>query len=124
MSFTVEKKDGKLIFNDHGGFQSRNPSTFWCIQQADNKYKWKDFTQITIYTNDSEDNISFYSYSKRNTTFRLVPDFNFHCWLESKMPDYDLMVSQIMEASEEIPKIDKVGWIGCVTWNCHRFFDN
>ena len=42
MSFTV-KKQGNLIFNDLGGYETRNTSTMWCIEQADKIYNWNDF---------------------------------------------------------------------------------
>ena len=52
MSFCVSKMNGKLIFNDLGGYETRNPSTIWCIQKADEKYNWKDFNEIRIHTGD------------------------------------------------------------------------
>ena len=54
MAFCFSKINGKLIFNDLGGYQTRNSSTFWCIQKADEKYNWNDFNEITIHTGDYE----------------------------------------------------------------------
>ena len=54
MAFYVSKINRKLIFNDLGGYETRNPSTFWCIQKADEKYNWVDFNEIKIHTGDFE----------------------------------------------------------------------
>ena len=37
-SFIVKKQNGELIFTDIRGYETRNSSTFWCIQKADEKY--------------------------------------------------------------------------------------
>ena len=44
MAFLFSKIDGKLNFNDLGGYETRNPSTIWCIQKADEKYNLNDET--------------------------------------------------------------------------------
>jgi len=54
MSFVFSKKGGKLIFNDNGGYETRNPSTIWCIRKANEIYKWDDFQSITVSTEDVE----------------------------------------------------------------------
>ena len=51
MSFTVSKKNNKLIFNNSFGFQSRNDSTIWSIKEADKIYNWGDFSMV-IHTGD------------------------------------------------------------------------
>ena len=33
MAFCFSKIDGKLNFNDLGGYETRNPSTIWCIKK-------------------------------------------------------------------------------------------
>ena len=54
MSFTVSKINGLLIFNDNGCYETRNPSTIWCIKEADKIYNWNDFNEIKIFTEDYE----------------------------------------------------------------------
>jgi len=112
MSFDFNKTGGKLIFTDLGGFQRRNPSTFWAINEADKLYNWKDFATIKIYTNDSENDETDYSYSKKNSHFNLVPDFTFHCWKEAGLNDYDEFITSIDKAGLSPYEINKVGWVG------------
>jgi len=54
MSFNVSKINGELCFKDFGGFETRNSSTIWCIQNADKIYNWDNFTELTIHTGDCE----------------------------------------------------------------------
>lgn len=112
MSFGVSKANGILIFRDMGGYETRNPSTFWCIQKADEIYKWKDFAEIVIRTDDMETNPNHYTYSKHHHYTNLVPDFNFHSWPQVGINDYSDFVVQIDAAGKLPYKINKVGWIG------------
>lgn len=116
----VRKKNGILEYRDIGGYESRNQSTFKCIQQADDIFKWNDF-EITIYTGDGDryDNCNDYTYSKK-TNFRLVPDFNFDSWPQVGIDDYALTVKEIEKAGENSAKICKVGWIGNTDTNKMR----
>lgn len=117
--FLVKKENGKLVFTDNSGFQNRNPSTFWCIQQADLKYSFKDFREIKIYTGDKTEN-DMYSYTKINSYSKLVPDFLFHCWKESGIEDYSQLISDINKAGLQPFKTNKVGWIGAVSTSSNR----
>ena len=120
MSFSFYKTNGNLIFNDLGGYETRNPSTFWCIQQADKIYKWNDFKEIKIYTGDMENNMNDYTYSKHNNYNNLVPDFNFHSWPSVGINDYEDFVKQIDNAGLNNYEINKVGWIGNTNTNFRR----
>jgi hypothetical protein len=117
MSFIVKKENGQLIFSDiTRGYETRHPSTKWCITQADYIYKWKDFKQITITTNDAERNDDEYTYSKQNGAYNnLIPDFNFHAWPEVGIRDYSETIELIHLAGLQKPIINKVGWIGGFT---------
>jgi len=108
----VKKKDSVLIFNNLGGFETRNPSTMWCIQKANQKYNWKDFDDIVIRTGDYECNDQEYTFSKQASYHRLVPDFNFHAWPQVGIDDYEEVVKEIQHAGLDSYKINKVGWIG------------
>lgn len=110
MSFIVQKLNGKLIFNDLGGYETRNQSTIWCIKQADLIYNWKDFKQIKVYTNDFHNGHEC-SYIK-NTFENLVPDFVFHSWPQVGIDDYTLFTNQIHLNGLLQPQLNKVGWIG------------
>jgi hypothetical protein len=110
--FRVSKKNGKLIFNDLGGYETRNPSTFWCIQKSDEIYNFNDFKEIEIYTGDYEKDTNSYTYSKRNAYTNLVPDFNFHAWPQVGIYDYEDFVKEIDNAGLTPHEINKVGWIG------------
>jgi hypothetical protein len=114
--FTI-KKDGQLIVNDYGGYETRNPSTIWCIKEADKIYQWKDFNEIKINTGDVGDNN--YSYSN-NSYERLVPDFNFHAWPQVGIHDYETFVKEIDDAGLNTFEINKVGWIGNINTNYNR----
>lgn len=119
-SIQISKQNGKLIFKDVAGFQSRSYSTFWCIQKADEKYNWGDFSEITINTEDAERNANHYTYSKSNGFHNLVPDFNFHAWPESGVNDYEEFVNAIDKAGLQKFEINKVGWIGNIETNFRR----
>lgn len=112
MSFYVSKTNGTLTFKDLGGYETRNPSTIWCIQKADEKYNWNDFTEILIHTEDCEPNNDAYSYSKQHSYNNLVPDFNFHSWPQVGINDYEQFVTEIDSAGLQKYEINKVGWIG------------
>ena len=120
MSFTVKKENGKLIFNDDGGYETRNPATIWCIKEADKIYKWNDFKQLTIHTDDQEINDDCYSYSKQSSYNKLVPDFHFCNWPEVGIIDYNETIKSIHLSGLNQPEINKVGWIGCFTNSTRR----
>ena len=120
MTFSVSKINGKLIFNDFGGYEMRNPSTFWCIQKADEKYNWKDFNEIIIHTGDYDNNNNDYTYSKKDNYNNLVPDFNFHSWPQVGINDYEKLVEEIDTAGLNNYEINKVGWIGNKETNIMR----
>ena len=120
MSFSISKIGGKLIFKDLGGYETRNPSTFWCIQKADEIYEWDDFSEIKIYTGDFENDINNYSYSKQNSYINLVPDFNFHSWEQVGINDYENFVKDIDISGLTNYEIHKVGWIGSINTNFRR----
>ncbi len=112
MSFSVSKRGGQLQYKDYGGFALRNPSTIWCIQKADEIYKWGDFSQFVIHTGDYELNPEHYTYSKRHSYNKVVPDFNFHGWPEVGIDDYDATIAEIDAAGLQPYTLNKVGWIG------------
>lgn len=116
----VKKKNGILEYEDIEGYETRNSSTFKCIQEADKIYNWKDF-EITIYTGDGDryDDCNEYTYSKK-TMFRLVPDFNFDAWPQVGITDYITTVKEIEEVGKTPAKIFKVGWIGNTETNIMR----
>jgi hypothetical protein len=120
MQFIFRKSNGSLVFNDIGGYQTRNLSTIWCIQQADAIYKWKDFGEITIYTSDIEYDTSRYSYSNPMSLENLVPDFNFHAWPQAGIDDYVQLVKDIDNRGRLPYNINKVGWIGNITTSSIR----
>jgi hypothetical protein len=120
MSFTVKKESGNLIFNDLGGYETRNPSTIWCIQEADKLYHWNDFTEITIKTGDYENNEDDYTYSKQYHYNTLVPDFNFHAWPQVGIDDYIEFVKEIDQSGLQHYEVNKVGWIGNTNTNYRR----
>lgn len=121
MSFSIYKKNGNLIFNDMGGYETRNSSTFWCIQQADYIYNWNDFSEIKIHTEDMEKGMDDYTYSKHNNYQKVVPDFNFHSWPQVGINDYASFVKEIDNAGlNNHYEINKVGWIGNANTNFRR----
>jgi len=120
MSFLMKKERGQLMFCDLGGYETRNPSTMWCIQQADVIYNWNDFPEMKIDTGDAENTIRDYTYSKQNNYNRLVPDFNFHSWPQVGIDDYDEMIRQIDYAGLRSPNTMKLGWIGNINTNIMR----
>ena len=119
-SFEVFKKNGVLNFIDNGGWESRNTSTIWCMQQANELYKWNDFDKIVISTGDNENNNADYSYSHQKDVSKTIPDFNFHAWPQVGINDYSSFVNDIHLSGLNPPKINKVGWIGNLNTNYKR----
>jgi hypothetical protein len=77
MSFCVSKINGNLIFNDLGGYERRNPSTFWCIQKADEKYNFLTLRNINnlyipnpLLCSKAFHSMSYFSESSRYNTER------------------------------------------------------
>jgi hypothetical protein len=120
MSFSFVKANGQLQFTDFGGYETRNPSTIWCIQEADKRYLWPDFSEIRIFTGDFEADSSNYTYSKQSGYNRLIPDFNFHSWPQVGIDDYENFVKDIDSAGTNAPLLQKVGWIGNTNTNHMR----
>jgi len=120
MAFLFSKIDGKLNFNDLGGYETRNPSTIWCIQKADEKYNWNDFNEIKIHTGDYENYNNDLTYSKKNNYNNVVPDFNFHSWPQVGINDYEKLIEEIDIAGLKNYEINKVGWIGNMKTNIMR----
>lgn len=112
MSFLVSKHKGEFIFREIGGYETRNPSTLWCMKEADKIYNWKDFKEMRIHTQDYETSNDEYTYSKQNSFNKIVPDFNFHSWPQVGVNDYTETTQQISEYGSRPHKINKVGWIG------------
>jgi len=119
-SFLVKKENGELLWNDLGGYQTRNPSSWWCIHHADHIYNWADFEPIEIHSADWADIDDAYTYSKVNSFHNLVPDFNFHAWPEVGINDYDELIKQIDVNGLEKYETNKVGWIGNINTNYMR----
>ena len=110
--FIVRKTDGVVSHEILGGYETRNESTLWCIQQADAIYHWSDFKDLFIHTGDFEYQSNEYTYSKHDSYHLLVPDFNFHAWPQVGIDDYETFVQKIDEAGTSPALVNKVGWIG------------
>jgi len=123
-SFSVEKTNGKFKFVSNGGFQTRNSSTIWCIEQADAIYKWPDFKKIKIVTNDGycKEREFAFSTEKIGDFSTTVPDFNFRHWNEANIQDYETVTKEIYDAGSNSFEIDKVGWIGSLKTNPSRVY--
>ena len=114
------KSNGQLLFTDFGGYETRNPSTIWCIQEADKRYLWPEFSEIKIYTGDFEADATNHTYSKQSGYNRLVPDFNFHSWPQVGIDDYENFTKDIDAAGSSPSLVHKVGWIGNTNTNPMR----
>lgn len=113
-AFVVYKKDGILHFKDIRGFQSRNASTFKCIEEADKIYNWPDFS-LMIHTGDNCASQN-YGYAKPRI-YRLVPDFNFHAWPEVGINDYETTINEMTLAGSLPATTNKAGWVGNINTN-------
>jgi len=86
----------------------------WCIERADERFGWDDFPDLTIHTGDYEPSLADHAFSKHHSTFRTVPDFNFHAWAEVGVDDYEQTVRAISECGRQPFRQHKAGWIGNV----------
>ena len=105
--FTVAKHDGRLAFVDRGGYQSRNASTRWCIEEADRLYAFGDFDAVEVWTGDCEASASGYCYSHVQSFANTVPDFNFHRWAEAGVDDYEATCAALAAAGEKPAATDR-----------------
>lgn len=116
--FAICKKNGKILYHDFGGFETRNISTLWCIIQADQLYKWPDFSKIDIFTHDYQrTNELTYSTNDYST---MIPDFNFCNWKEVGLHDYEICTHEIDTLGKMPFEVNKVGWIGNIDTNIRR----
>lgn len=116
MSFELYKKNGKIERKiTNRGFETRNHSTVWCIIQADKIYNWQDFDNITISTDDciAYNNNYAYSFYGDYPEESLIPDFNFHCWPQIGLGNYDEVKEDIHKAGLTPPLTNLIGWYGC-----------
>jgi hypothetical protein len=121
MSLSFNKTNGKINIYDHNnGYQTRHIAVIKCILEADKIYNWVDFDYITINTNDKENNINEYTFSKNNSFYRTIPDFNFDSWPESGVYDYENTINDIVRAGCNKYEVNKVGWIGNLNTNYIR----
>ena len=118
--FYIQKEKGQIIITDIQDCEGRVQSTVWCILKANEIYNFPDFPKIIIYTSDYETNSYDYSFSKQNSFFNLIPDFNFHCWREVGIQDYTEMTTKIDLAGQGPALYKKVGWIGALTHDNRR----
>ena len=118
MSFELSKKNGELkqVITNRG-FETRNISTMWCIRKANEIYNWEDFDTIKISTDDciKYDNNYAYSFYGDYPEESLIPDFNFHCWPQVGLDDFDEIKEQIHQAGLEKPLTSWIGWFGVVS---------
>jgi hypothetical protein len=110
--FWVAKRAGQLEFQDCGGDETRNPLTMELVRQADAVYGWPDFGPLAIHTRDFESAPDEYSYSKRHSTFRTVPDFVFNAWPQAGLSDYEAVTAAMRRAGQSPAAEHRVGWIG------------
>ena len=113
MQITAWKDVDGLQYIDQGGFQQRNPSTFWLMKLANQLYQWPHFPPIKICTDDFTVNNSDVSYVVDKSQYhRAIPCFSFHKWEEVNIPGYDQTVAEIIKAGSKEPEVRKAGWIG------------
>jgi hypothetical protein len=112
--------EGKLSFEDFGGYQSRNTATQSLLTQAAELVRAelsKSFS-IGILTNDypgrvdSHTRCFAYCRSPEQRNVIAIPDFLFHGWPECGIEDYESTVEQVLEHSRKPPEDDRLLWIG------------
>jgi hypothetical protein len=64
-----------------------------------------------------------YAYSSGSSYATTVPDFNFHCWKEAGIDDYDETIKLIDEAGQKPFEVNKVGWIGSMNHRRRKLYD-
>ena len=101
--FIVYKKKHKLKFIDYGGYENRNYSTMWCINEANKLYDWKDFENFKVYTGNKSCRKNELGYIKNNKNdyVNLVPDYLFCGWPEVGIYNYKKYISLISEAGKK-----------------------
>jgi hypothetical protein len=114
--------EGKLSFDDFGGFQSRNPATQSLLTEAADAVRGeltKSFS-IGILTNDypgqidTETRCFAYCRAVEQQNVIAIPDFLFRSWPECGIDDYESTVDKILQESRKPPVDDRLLWIGNV----------
>lgn len=117
--FFVRKLNGVLQFLNVQQYEQRNTSTFNLIKQSDDKFNFKDFDWILIYTDDrpleieTYENCRVFSYSTTTKEYnKAIPDFIFDKWVEVGIDDYEDVRNQILKNRGVSAIFNKIGWVG------------
>lgn len=114
----VWKKKNKIHFIDLWWFWSRNKSMKLLFKEALEKSKKENIPPILINTWDRPFNKYFkyniFSFSTTNWFYdKIIPDFIYDSWKEVKIPSYNQVVEEMVNAWKNKALIDKIWWI----WN-------
>ena len=111
----VEKRGGELQMRERRGWcpgsAERGASTFWCLREADDIYRWPDFGPLSISTGDAGADGSL-AFCHETPGAETVPDFVFHRWPEAGVDDFADTCAAIAAAGEKPAATDRAGWIG------------
>lgn len=117
-----------LAFEDHGGYESRNPSMRNLIKDA-----WERFVRneeptgppksFSLYTEDVFHPYCDYSLSCNSgeTAHRCMPNFIFDCWPECGIASYEETFLEMIRSGNAPPDDDRVFWIGNVNPEWKRY---
>ena len=115
--FVICKQNGRVLFHDWGGYETRNPSTIWCVYNADKIYNWPNFSKLHIFTHDYQRTNELTYSNTKNDYSTMAPDFNFCNWKEVGLNDYEECTKQMDNVGKTTFEINKVGWIGNLDTN-------
>lgn len=108
-----------LRFEDHGGYESRNPSTIKLIQEAWERYPPTSSLQSTllIHTEDGFNSNADYSYAitRPEDVNRCIPHFLFDCWKEVGIESYQRTFDEMVTAGQTPYADSRAFWIGANT---------
>jgi len=112
------RPDG-LRFEDHGGFEHRNPSTIQLIRDAWERYPPPApvHSDVRIHTEDGFNSNAHYSYAitRPADVPRCFPHFLFDCWKEVGIASYQDTFDEMVSAGQ-MPYTDtRAFWIGANT---------
>lgn len=115
------KCDGvNLIFEDHGGYESRHQSTMKLIYRAWDKHiKGSQTNQrsFSLFTDDIFNPYCDYSFAIKNKDQlnKCMPHYVFEAWPECGIHDYQETFNSMVSFGAHDPSDDRAFWIGAIS---------
>ena len=109
----VRKKKWKLHFIDLWCWADRNDLMIHILKESLDKDNIKDFVPVVINTGDSPKNkyfkLNVFAFTTSDEYYdRIIPDWTYDSWMECKIPKFEEITKDIIEAWKNQPNTNKI----------------